>query len=119
ERERALGAYERFCDAFAAMPSDQPMWGERVRTVRDGLAGFYVSCGRMDDAQVVFERRHAEESDSILVALSASRVFLAAGAVSRAMSWLATGADRAARLGRADMAERLRKKQDALRSRQS
>src|SRR5690606_34769349 len=28
ERERALGAYERFCDAFAAMPSDQPMWGE-------------------------------------------------------------------------------------------
>lgn len=118
-REQALGIYERFCDAFAAKPSDQPMWRDRVDAVRDGLAGFCVHCGRHDQAHALFEQRHREDARSLLVALSASRAFLAAGAVGRAVVWLGLGAERAGALGRDDMATRLRAKQRALRARQS
>jgi hypothetical protein len=118
-REQALGVYERFCAAFAAKSSEQPMWRDRVDAVRDGLAGFYVHCGRYDQAHALFEQRHREDARTLVVALGASRAFLAAGAVGRAVTWLGLGADRAGALGRDDMAARLRAKQDTLRARQS
>jgi hypothetical protein len=92
---------------------------ERIGAVRDGLADFYVSVGRIDDAEALFERRHAEDQGDVAVALSASRAFLAAGSVSHAVRWLGLGAQRAAALGRDDMAERLRQKQERVRERLS
>lgn len=118
-RDRALDVYERFCQAFVAKSSSQPMWRDRVDAVRDGLAGFYVHCGRHDQAHALFAERHQEDARTLVVALAASRSFLAAGAVGRAVMWLGMGADRAGALGRADMEARLRAKQDALRARQS
>jgi hypothetical protein len=117
--EHAVQVYERFCAAFAATRSDQPMWGDRVDAVRDGLAGFYVLCGRHEQGHALFVRRHEEETGSLLVALTASRVFLGAGAVGRAIAWLGLGAERAERLGRPEMAGRLRGKQETLKKRQS
>jgi hypothetical protein len=117
--EHAVQVYERFCAAFAATRSDQPMWGDRVDAIRDGLAGFYIRCGRHDQGHELFLQRHEEEAGSLLVALTASRVFLGAGAVSRAIAWLGLGSERAERLGRPEMAGRLRDKQETLRKRQS
>lgn len=119
EREQAVGAYEQFCEACRELASEQPMWRDRVSAVRDGLASFYVSCGRHEEGHEAFAERHREDAGSLLVALTASRVFLAAGAVSRAIAWLGTGAERAEALGRGDMASRLRNKQAALRKRQN
>lgn len=118
-RERALGVYERFSAAFAASPSSQAVWPERVAAVRDGLASFYVVCGRHEQAHALYAERHQEEQGNLTVALGASRAFLAAGEVGRAMVWLAQGAERADALGRPAMATRLRDKREALRARQS
>lgn len=118
-RARALGVYEWFCAAFAASPSRQAVWQERVAAVRDGLASFYVVCGRHEQAHDLYVERHAEEQGNLTVALGASRAFLAAGEVGRAMVWLAQGAERADALGRPAMATRLRDKREALRARQS
>jgi hypothetical protein len=120
QRERALGVFEQFCTAFAAaLPRHQPMWAERVAAVRDGLASYYVVCGRHDQADALYRERHDEERGTLVVALGASRAFLSAGEVGRAIMWLGLGAERSEVLGRPDMAARLRAKQDALRSRQS
>jgi hypothetical protein len=119
QRERALDVYEQFCTAFSALPARQPMWSERVAAIRDGLASFYAVCGRFEQAHALYLERHAEERDTLVVVLGASRAFLAAGEVGRAIVWLGLGAERADALGRPDMAARLRAKQDALRARQS
>jgi hypothetical protein len=118
-QDQAVEVYERFCTAFGSKRSDQPMWRDRVAAVRDGLAGFYILCGRHDQGHELFLQRHEEEADSLLVALTASRVFLGVGAVSRAIAWLGVGAMRAEELGRPEMAERLRAKQVTLKKRQS
>ncbi|WP_428264692.1 hypothetical protein [Haliangium sp.] len=118
-RERVLAVYERFCDAFTAARSSQPMWPDRVASVRDGLASLYACCGRDEQAHALFLERHEDDPDSLTVALSASRAFLAAGSLGRAIMWLALGADRARLLGRPDMAERLEAKRGVLRARQS
>lgn len=118
-RERALEVYEQFCAAFARAPVQQPMWAERVAAIRDGLAAFYTACGRHEQAHALYLERHAEERDTLVVVLGASRAFLAAGEVGRAIVWLGLGAERADALGRAEMAARLRAKQDTLRARQS
>jgi hypothetical protein len=118
-RERALAVYEQFCAAFARAPVHQPMWADRVAAVRDGLAVFYTLCGRHEQAHALYLERHAEERDTLVVVLGASRAFLAAGEVGRAIVWLGLGAERAEALGRSEMATRLRGKQDTLRARQS
>jgi hypothetical protein len=117
--DRAISIYEDFAAAVRDLPSEMPMWGERANVVRDGLAFLYVRCGRMDAAESVFRERHEEEQGTLVVSLSASRSFLAAGAVARAVTWLGLGAERARALGRPEMAEKLVKKQGALRRRMS
>lgn len=117
--ERAIAIHERFCDAVVGLRSDVPMWEERANVVRDGLAGLYVRCGRLDAAEGVFERRHDEEQGSVVVSLSASRAFLASGALARAIRWLGVGAERARQLGRPEMEERLLAKRETLRRRMS
>jgi hypothetical protein len=67
----------------------------------------------------LFERRHDEDRGDVAVALSASRAFLAAGSISHAVRWLGVGAARAITLGRTELAEKLRAKQDAVRKRLS
>ncbi|MBA3395094.1 MAG: hypothetical protein H0T89_20775, partial [Deltaproteobacteria bacterium] len=67
----------------------------------------------------LFERRHDEDRGDVAVALSASRAFLAAGSVSHAVRWLGVGAARAAALGREELAQRLRLKQERVRERLS
>jgi hypothetical protein len=118
-RERAVEVYERFCAAFASTPARQPMWAERVAAVRDGLAAYYTTCGRHEQAHALYLERHAEERDTLVVVLGASRAFLAAGELGRAIVWLGLGAERADALGRPEMATRLRGKQEALRARQN
>lgn len=118
-RERALEVYERFCAAFASRDTRQPMWAERVAAVRDGLAAYYTMCGRHEQAHALYLERHAEERDTLVVVLGASRAFLAAGEVGRAILWLGLGAERAEALGRPEMATKLRGKQETLRARQS
>jgi hypothetical protein len=118
-RERAIEVYEQFCAAFTSTTTRQPMWAERVAAMRDGLAAFYSICGRYDQAHALYLERHAEERDGLVVVLGASRAFLAAGEVGRAIVWLGLGAERADALGRTEMAARLRTKQDTLRARQS
>ena len=105
--DEALASYERFCTAFSAKASNLPHWGDRVGAVRDGLAGFYVTCGRFDRGHDLFLERHQEDPGTILVALAASRAFWSAGATSRAIAWLGMGADRATDLGRGELANRL------------
>jgi hypothetical protein len=90
-----------------------------VGAVRDGLADFYVSVGRIDDAEAMFERRHDEDQGDVAVALSASRAFLAAGALGHAVRWLGVASGRAITLGKADLAAKLAAKQEAVRRRLS
>lgn len=117
--ERTVRAYEEFTDAYARALSRVPRGEQRIGAVRDGLADFYVSVGRIDAAEALFEDRHDEDPRDVAVSLTASRAFLAAGAVSRAVRWLGIGAARAAAVGRDELAERLRQKQATLRKRLS
>jgi len=119
EVDRTVKIYEDFAAAYARALVDVPRGLERIGAVRDGLADFYVTVGRIDDAQDLFERRHDEDRGDVAVALSASRAFLAAGSVSHAVRWLGVGAARAAALGREELAERLRQKQERVRERLS
>jgi hypothetical protein len=119
QRERTVRAYEDFVAAYARALGQVPHGGARVGAVRDGLADFYVSAGRFDDAEALFERRHEEDRGDVAVALSASRAFLAAGAISHTVRWLGVGAFRAATLGREELAKRLRVKQARVRERLS
>jgi len=117
--ERTIETYEEFVAAYARTLIHVPHGQERIGAVRDGLADFYVSAGRLDAAEALFERRHDEDRGDVAVALSASRAFLAAGSVSHAVRWLGVGVQRATALGREDLAERLRQKQDRVRERLS
>lgn len=113
---RMVELYERFCDAAAEVSSGE-VWAERVEAMRGGLANAYVACDRCDDADRVFRAQHDKVTENVFVALSASRTFLAAGQVQRAVDWLGIGADRAHALGRADMEQKLRDKRAALEKR--
>jgi tetratricopeptide (TPR) repeat protein len=115
----AVQTYEDFVAAYARALGPVPLGAERVGAVRDGLADFYVRAGRFDQAEALFERRHEEDQGDVAVALSASRAFLAAGSISHAVRWLGIGAARAATLGRAELAARLRTKQERVRERLS
>jgi hypothetical protein len=119
QADLTVRTYEEFVAAYARSLAGVPHGGERVRAVRDGLADLYVSAGRLEDAEALFERRHEEDQGDVAVALSASRAFLAAGSVGRAVRWLGIGAARAAGLGRGELAERLRQKQATVRKRLS
>lgn len=115
----AVQNYEDFVAAYARALADVPHGAERVGAVRDGLADFYVSAGRLDEAEALFARRHEEDQRDVAVALSASRAFLAAGSISHAVRWLGIGAVRATTLGRDELARRLRAKQERVRERLS
>jgi hypothetical protein len=115
----AVKAYEEFSASYAQALSTIPHGGAKISAVRDGLADMYVTAGKLDLAESLFERRHDEDQWDVAVALSASRAFLAAGSVSHAVRWLGVGAARAAALGRNELADRLRQKQDAVRKRLS
>lgn len=117
--EVAVKAYEELADAYAHALAEVPNGAARVGAMRDGLADVYVTAGMLDRAEALFERRHEEDHRDVAVALSASRAFLAAGSVSRAMRWLGIGHARAQELGRADLAAKLQQKQDSLRKRLS
>jgi hypothetical protein len=117
--DRTVRAYEDFVAAYARTLGQIPHGAAKVGAVRDGLADFYVSAGRLDDADALFERRHEEDRGDVAVALSASRAFLAAGSISHAVRWLGVGAGRAATLGRDELASRLRVKQARVRERLS
>ena len=119
EIERAVHAYEDFVANYATALVALPTGHERIGAVRDGLADFYVRAGRLDEAEALFDRRHDEDRGDVAVALSASRAFLAAGSVSRAVRWLGVAAQRATALGREPLAERLRSKQQRVRERLS
>jgi hypothetical protein len=117
--DRAVTVYEGFVAAYARALGSVPGGAERVGAVRDGLADFYVTAGRLDNAEALFEQRHEEDQGDVAVALSASRAFLAAGSISRAVRWLGIGSVRAAALGRDELASRLRAKQARVRERLS
>jgi hypothetical protein len=117
--DRVVCAYEEFEVAYAAALTQVPHGAERIGVMRDGLADFYVAAGRTEQAEALFERRHDEDQGDVAVALSASRAFLAAGSVSHAVRWLGVGAARAAALGRDELAQRLRAKQEVVRRRLS
>lgn len=117
--DRTVAAYEQFVAAYAGAIASVPNGTERVGAVLDGLADYYVTTGRIDEAEALFERRHAEDRGDVAVALSASRAFLAAGSVSHAVRWLDIGVQRATQLGRRDLAERLRQTQERVRERLS
>lgn len=117
--DRTVSAYEEFVAAYQRALSSFLHGAPRIRAVRDGLADFYVFAGRTDAAEELFERRHDEDQGDVAVALSASRAFLAAGAVGHAVRWLGVGAARAQALGRDELAQRLRSKQAAVRKRMS
>jgi hypothetical protein len=117
--DRSIAEFEGFCRAYCAQRPPVPNWSERVGAVRDGLADAYVTAGRIDTADALFAERHAEDTGDVAVALSASRAFLAAGAVSHAVQWLGRGAARADELGRASFAQTLRDKQTSIRKRLS
>jgi hypothetical protein len=119
QADLTVRTYEEFVAAYARSLAGVPHGSERVRAVRDGLADLYVTAGRLEDAEALFERRHEEDQGDVAVALSASRAFLAAGSVSRAVRWLGIGAARAAGLGRGELAARLRQKQETVRKRLS
>ncbi len=114
-----VALYERFAAAYHRALVDVPHGLDKTNAVRDGLADYYVFAGRHDQAEALFERRHQEDQGDVAVALTASRAFLAAGAVSHAVRWLGVGATRAEVLGRADMASKLRAKLERLRVRLS
>lgn len=115
----AVRAYEEFAAAYAGALARVPHGAERICAVRDGLADLYVRAGQLEDAEALFGRRHEEDQGDVAVALSASRAFLAAGAVGRAVRWLGIGAARAQGLGRGELAARLRQKQETVRKRLS
>lgn len=117
--DRTVAAYEEFVGRYASAVATAPRGVERIGAVRDGLADYYVSAGRLDDAEALFEKRHDEDRGDVAVALSASRAFLAAGSVSHAVRWLGVGAERATALGRGDLATKLREKQGRVRERLS
>ncbi len=117
--ERTLEVYEAFVNAYASALVDAQHGNQRIGTVRDSLADFYVTAGRLEAAEALFVRRHEEDQNDVAVALSASRAFFAAGSMGRAVRWLGVAAARAAALGRNDLAARLRLKQDNLRKRLS
>jgi hypothetical protein len=117
--DRTVQIYEEFVAAYARALQQVPHGRKRINAVHDGLADFYVSAGRIDDAQELFERRHDEDQGDVAVALSASRAFLAAGSVSHAVRWLGVAAARATALGRDELATRLRIKQERVRERLS
>jgi len=119
ELDRTVAAYEQFVNAYAYALARVPHGGERIGAVKDGLADFYVAVGRTEDAEALFEQRHDEDQGDVAVALSASRAFLAAGSVSHAVRWLGVGAARAAALGREELAQKLRQKQESVRKRLS
>lgn len=119
EMDRAVRVYEDFVAAYARVLGQVMHGAERVGAVRDGLADFYVSAGRLEEAEALFERRHEEDRGDVAVALSASRAFLAAGSISHAVRWLGVGALRASTLGRDELAKRLRVKQERVRERLS
>lgn len=117
--ERVVVTYEAFVTAYAEALRTVPQGADRVGAVRDGLADFYVSAGRADQAQALFEQRHEQDLGDVAVALSASRAFLAAGSISHAVRWLGIAATRATTLGRDELAKRLRGKQERVRARLS
>lgn len=117
--DRTVRAYEDFVAAYARALRHLPHGPERIGAVADGLADYYVSAGRLDEAEALFARRHDEDRGDVAVALSASRAFLAAGSVSHAVRWLGVGAQRATQLGREELAQRLRQKQERVRERLS
>jgi len=117
--ESTIKIYEEFTDAYTASLATMPHGAPRIGAMRDGLADMYVSAGLLDRAEAMFERRHEEDHGDVAVALSASRAFLAAGSVSRALKWLGIGAVRAQELGKTDLAEKLHQKQESLRKRLS
>jgi hypothetical protein len=117
--DRAVQTYEDFVAAYAQALREVRDGAERVGAMRDGLADFYVSAGRLDEAEALFVRRHEEDQRDVAVALSASRAFLAAGSISHAVRWLGIGAVRATMLGRDELAHRLRTKQERVRERLS
>jgi len=117
DRHRMLAIYERFCTAATDRQSHDSVWAERVEAMRGGLAHAYVVCDRCDDAHRIFSDQHHASRGDVLVALSASRTFLAAGQIYRAAEWLGIGADRARDLGRDDMEKKLRDKRAALEKR--
>lgn len=117
--DRAVKTYEEFVDNYAKALSRIPHGAARIGAVRDGLADIYVSTGKIEEAEELFERRHEEDRNDVAVALSASRAFLAAGSISHAVRWLGVGAGRAQALGRDDLAARLRQKAEAVRKRLS
>jgi tetratricopeptide (TPR) repeat protein len=119
DRDRAVRTYEEFVDAYARALSVVPHGSARVGAVRDGLADFYVSAGKIDEAEALFEQRHEEDRNDVAVALTAARAFLAAGSISHAVRWLGVGAGRAQGLGRDELATRLRQKQESVRKRLS
>lgn len=117
--DRAVKAYEEFVESYANALSKVPHGAPRVAAVRDGLADVYVTAGRIEEAEALFEVRHEEDRNDVAVALSAARAFLAAGSISHAVRWLGVGAGRAQALGRDELATRLRQKQEAVRKRLS
>jgi choline dehydrogenase-like flavoprotein len=119
DMDRAVGEFEAFADAYKDVDATVADWSERVAAIRDGLADAYVTAGRLDQAEALFAERHAEDTRDVAVALSASRAFLAAGAISHAVHWLGIGATRAHELGRAAFAQVLRDKQTTIRKRLS
>ncbi len=119
ELDRTVAAYEQFVTACAYALDRMPHGAERIGAMKDGLADFYVSAGRTDRAEALFEQRHDEDQGDVAVALSASRAFLAAGSLSRAVRWLGVGAARASALGREELAQKLRQKQESVRKRLS
>ena len=116
---RTVRTYEEFVTAYEAALAKIPHGTARIAAARDGLADYYVSAGMIDAAEALFERRHEEDTGDVAVALTASRAFLAAGSISRAVRWLGVGAARARALGRDELAARLHDKQQAVRRRLS
>ena len=117
--DHILETYEEFADSYAQALSAIPHGAARIGAVRDGLADVYVSAGKIEQADALFERRHEEDRNDVAVALSASRAFLAAGSISHAVRWLGVGAGRAQALGRDELATRLRQKAEVVRKRLS
>jgi hypothetical protein len=119
DHDRVIQVYEAFVESYEAKQSRESGWRDRVDAVRDGLAGVYVFAGRHDQGHALFEQRHSEDTGDVAVALSASRAFLAVGALARSVQWLETATLRARSLGRAELASLLIDKQAALRRRMS